>query len=301
MFFIKSDMFIPFWHSLNIKKDKNRVINPFYKIPDGDFGMNSNLLDLILFSEKRKDFLMLLKEGPKNIEEILEKLQESRTALLPQIKKLKEDNLVIHEGEVYRLSSIGKIIAGKMQPLLDTLEVFEKDPRFWADRKLAPIPTDLKKRISDLGTYCLIEPELSHTFDINPELIKHLSNSSCIHIFLSYFHPQFPAFFLSLAKNGTKVSLNLSEAVYLRFEEDFKKEGDGFLNMANTELFVLDNKGMEIPAAIASTDRIMILGLFNENGRFDSQYVISSDRKAIKWGEDLFRYYRDLGREIKAT
>jgi len=262
--------------------------------------MNSNLLDLILFSEKRKDFLMLLKEGPKNIEEILEKLQESRTALLPQIKKLKEDNLVIHEGEMYRLSAIGEIIAGKMQPLLDTLDVFEKDPRFWADRKMAPIPAKLKKRISDLGAYRLIEPDISHTFDINPELIKHLSNSSCIHMFLSYFHPQFPAFFLSLAGNGTKISLNLSESVYLRFEEDFIKEGDMFLNMDNTDLFILDNKGMEIPAAIISTDKIMILGLFTESGKFDSQYVISSDRKAIKWGEDLFRYYRDLSREIKA-
>jgi predicted transcriptional regulator len=263
--------------------------------------MNSNLLDLILFSEKRKDFLMLLKEGPKNIEEILEKLQESRTALLPQIKKLKEDNLVIHEGEMYRLSAIGEIIAGKMQPLLDTLDVFEKDPHFWADRKMAPIPTNLKKRISDLGAYRLIEPDISHTFDINPELIKHLSNSSCIHIFLSYFHPQFPAFFLSLAGNGTKISLNMSEAVYLRFEEDFKKEGDMFLNMDNTDLFILDINGMEIPAAIISTDKVMILGLFTESGKFDSQYVISSDRKAIKWGEDLFKYYRDMSREIKST
>ena len=262
--------------------------------------MNSNLLDLILFSDKRKDFLMLLKEGPKNIEEILEKLQESRTALLPQIKRLKEDNLVIHEGEMYRLSSIGEIVVGKMQPLLDTLEVFEKDPRFWADRKLAPIPANLKKRINELRTYRLIEPELSHTFDINPEFVKHLSNSSCIHLFLSYFHPQFPAFFLSLARNGTQISLNLSEAVYLRFEEDFKKEGEKFLNMDNTDLFILDKKGMDIPAAIISTDRIMILGLFTESGKFDSQYVISSDRKAIKWGEDLFRYYRDMSREIKA-
>lgn len=262
--------------------------------------MNSNLLDLILFSEKRKEFLMLLREGPKSIEEILEKLQESRTALLPQIKKLKEDNLVKHEGDMYRLSAIGEIIAGKMQPLLDTLEVFEKDPHFWADRRLAPIPANLKKRINELGNYRLVEPDLSHTFDVNPELIQHLSSSSCVHMFLSYFHPQFPAFFLGLARNGIKVTLNLSEAVYLRFEEDYKNEGENFLNMDNSDIFILDNKGMEIPAAIASTDRIMILGLFNESGRFDSQYVISSDRRAIKWGEDLFRYYRDMSREVKA-
>jgi len=293
-------MFIAFWYLLNIKKGKKLDNGRFLKIPDGDCKMNSNLLDLILFSEKRKDFLLLLKEGPKSIDEILERLQVSRTALLPQIKKLKEENLVIHESEIYRLSLIGEIIAGKMQPLLDTLAVFEKNPNFWADRKLAPVPTHLKTRINELGDYRLIEPDLSHTFDINPEFIKHLSNSKFVHIFLSYFHPQFPDFFLSLAIKGINISLILSEAVYLRFDEDFKKEVEKFLNMKNTALFILDKKGIEIPAAISSTDIIMILGLFNENGKFDSEYVISFDSKAIKWGEDMFEYYRDMSREIKA-
>jgi predicted transcriptional regulator len=72
--------------------------------------MNPGLLDLILFSEKRKNFLLLLKEGPKDIEEVLERLQVPRTALLPQIKKLKEEELVIYEDGMYRLSAIGKLL-----------------------------------------------------------------------------------------------------------------------------------------------------------------------------------------------
>jgi predicted transcriptional regulator len=261
--------------------------------------MNSNLLDLILFSEKRKDFLLLLKEGPKSIEEILEKLQVPRTALLPQIKKLKEEHLVIHENEMYRLSLIGEIIVGKMQPFLDTLAVFEKKEDFWADRKLSPIPPVLIKRISDLGDYRLIEPDISHTFDMDPDFVKNLSNSSCIHMFLSYFHPQFPDFFISLAIKGIEISLVLSEAVYLRFEGDFKKEVDNFLKMKNTSLFILEKKGMEIPAIITSTDKVMMLGLFSEHRKFDHQYVASFDMKAIKWGEELFKYYRDMSREVK--
>jgi predicted transcriptional regulator len=261
--------------------------------------MNSNLLDLILFSEKRKSFLLFLKEGPKSIEEILEKLQVSRTALLPQIKKLKEENIVIHEGDKYRLDLIGKIIVEKMQPLIETIEVFEKNPDFWADRKLAPIPSHMKQRINELGAYRLIEPDLSHTFDINPEFVTHLSKSSSIHMFLSYFHPQFPSFFLDLARKGINISLILSEAVYLRFEQDFKTEEQKFLNLHNTGLFIPDKKGIETPAAFSSTDKTMILGLFNENGKFDNQYVISSDKKAIEWGEDLFKYYKAASKEIK--
>jgi len=59
----------------------------------------------------------------------------------------------------------------------------------------------------------------------------------------------------------------LSEAVNLRFEEDFKKEEEKFLNMQNTSLFILDKKRIEIPAVISSTDRIMTLGLFNTDFR----------------------------------
>jgi predicted transcriptional regulator len=260
--------------------------------------MNPGLLDLILFSEKRKDFLLLLKEGPKDIEEVLEKLQVPRTALLPQIKKLKEEDLVIHEEGMYRLSTIGEIVVEKMQPLLDTLSVFEKNEEFWADRKLAPIPSHLMKRINELGDYHLIEPDLSHTFDLNPEFVKNLSNSTHIHMFYSYFHPQFPALFLNLAIKGIEISLILSEAVYLRLVEDFKEEGKEFLKAENSSLYILEKKGVEIPALIATSNRIMSLGLFNDSGRFDRQYVISVEPQAIKWGEELFEYYRDMSREV---
>ena len=261
--------------------------------------MNPNLLDLILFSEKRKAFLMLLREGPKNTQEILDRLKVPRTALLPQIKKLKEQNLVIHEEGVYRLSLIGEIIIEKMQPLLDTLEVFEKQEEFWTDRKLTPIPPHLIKRISELGNYRLIEHDLSHTFDLNPEFVKNVSNSNHILMFFSYFHPQFPSFFLDLARRGTEISLVLSESVYASLEEDFKKEEKELLKMENTGLFNLDEKEVEIPAVVVSSDKIMLMGLFNESGRFDRQYIISFEAGAIEWGKELFEYFRDMSREIK--
>lgn len=284
-----------------IKAYKNEACeqNPFSQVQDEDYKMNPSLLDLILLSERRKDFLLFLKEGPKNIEETLEKLQVPRTALLPQIKKLKDEDLVIQEEGLYRLSVIGEIIVGKLQPLLDTLSVFEKNEEFWADRKLAPIPPHLIKRISELGEYHLIEPDLSHTFDLNPEFVKHLSNSSCIHMFYSYFHPQFPALFINLARKGIEISLVFSEPVYLRLVEDFKEEGKEFLRMENASLYILEKKGVEIPSLIATANGIMTLGLFNESGRFDRQYVISFEPQAIKWGKELFDYYRDMSREIK--
>ncbi len=262
--------------------------------------MNPGLLDLILFSEKRKAFLLLLKEGPRNIDEILKELPDApRTSLLPQIKKLKEQNLVIQEEGSYHLTNVGEIIVEKMQPLLNTLNVFEKNEEFWTDRKLAPIPAHLLRRINEIGNYSLIEPDLSHAFDLNPEFVKHVSNSNNLYMFLSYFHPQLPSFFQELTGKGIELSLVLSESVHSRFAEDFKKEVEEFLKTGHARVFIYDKNGIESPALIAVSDKIMILGLFNESGRFDRQYIISFEPGAIKWGEELFRYYMEMAREIK--
>lgn len=262
--------------------------------------MNPGLLDLILFSEKRKAFLLLLKEGPRNIDEILKELPDvPRTSLLPQIKKLKEQHLVIQKEGTYHLTNVGEIIVEKMRPLLDTLDLFEMNEEFWTDRRLAPIPSHLLRRINEVGNYSLIEPDLSHAFDLNPEFVKHVSNSNRLYAFLSYFHPQLPSLFQDLARKGIELSIVLNESVHSRFEEDFKKEVDGFLETGRARVFISEKNDLDIPAVIAVSDKIMVLGLFNEIGRFDRQYIMSFEPGAIKWGEELFRYYMEMAREIK--
>lgn len=260
--------------------------------------MNPGLLDLILFSEKRKDFLLLLKDRPMDIEEVLPKLEVSRTALLPQIKKLKEYNLVIQKDRIYSLSQIGEIIVEKMEPLVDTLDVFEKNEDLWKDRNLTSIPLPFLNRINELGDYHLIEPDLTHAFDINQEFKDQILNSNEVRVFVAYFHPQFPSFFLELAKKGTDLSLIMNESVFERFIDDFKSECAECMAQKNTRLFVLDKKVSEIPAIIANSDRITVLGLFNTAGRFDRQYVSSQDVKALKWGKELFIYYKDMARDL---
>ena len=95
--------------------------------------MENTLLDLILLSEKRKNVLLLLLEGPKDIETIKKALNASATAVQPQVKKLKEQHLVVQEKNLYKLSEIGRIVAEKMKPLVDTLSVLEENTDYWAD------------------------------------------------------------------------------------------------------------------------------------------------------------------------
>ena len=82
------------------------------------------LIELIFLSDKRKQLLLFLKSGPKNMDEITEALQAASTSILPQIKKLKDMSLVVQVDKIYTLSPIGKVLVEKMQPLISTRNNF---------------------------------------------------------------------------------------------------------------------------------------------------------------------------------
>jgi predicted transcriptional regulator len=82
--------------------------------------MGRSLLETIFLSEKRKNLLLLLRDGPRKMEEILPALDVSRHALLPQIKILSDNGLIIKEKDVCRLSEIGEVIVEDMVPLVGT-------------------------------------------------------------------------------------------------------------------------------------------------------------------------------------
>jgi len=74
--------------------------------------MDKALIDLIFLSQKRKDLLLLLKNGGKPIEDIVKGLNVNPTGMLPQIKKLKDEHLVFQEEKEYRLMPLARDSAG---------------------------------------------------------------------------------------------------------------------------------------------------------------------------------------------
>jgi predicted transcriptional regulator len=107
----------------------------------------SSLIDLIFFSEKRKNLLVQLANGPMDINEIKEVLNVNSCALMPQIKKLKDMDLIVQKGSIYQLSDIGAVIVEKMLPLKSVLDVFDGNKDYWSKHDRSPIPEHLIKKL----------------------------------------------------------------------------------------------------------------------------------------------------------
>jgi predicted transcriptional regulator len=258
--------------------------------------MENFLLDLILLSEKRTNVLLLLLEGSMDMETIKKALNASETSIQPQVKKLKEQHLIVQERNLYELSGIGKIVAKKMKPLLDTFSVLEENADYWADRDMSEIPPILLRRINELGHCTLIEPCIDYMFEMIPEYIEIAENAIKLEAAIPFFHPLFPSFYRKIAEKGTSVSLVLTEPVLKRWVEDYKEQTERFIKMGNTRLFVCAD--FERIPAVTAADNFTALALFPKNAVFDRKYILGFEPGALAWGKELYDHYEQLSERI---
>lgn len=258
--------------------------------------MEKELSDLLFLSEKRKELLLLLNEGEREIDEIKKLLPFKSTALLPQLKKLKDEDLVLQEEKNYRLSAIGKILVEKMNPLLDLLDVIEADEEFWQERNLEAVPLALLSRLNEIKPYTLLEPDSNSIFDLPEAFTQNLANSKQILCMFTYFHPQFPSILLESGVADSEISLLITETLFERFINDFEKELKHYLALEKRKLFVCEDK-VQI-ALLTSTERFMLAGFFGKNNAFDQKNILSFEPSALCWAKDLILHFKKEAREI---
>ena len=64
----------------------------------------------------------------------------------------------------------------------------------------------------------------------------------------------------------------------------------------NVSLYV-SKEGMKI-TEVTVTDKLMLLGLFDKNGKFDQQFIMSFESSALRWGQEIFDYFKKLSRQV---
>jgi len=248
----------------------------------------SSLIDLIFFSEKRKNILIMLASGPKDIDEIKDTLNVKACAVMPQIKKLKDMDIIEQRGNIYELSDIGEVIVEKMFPLTSLLDVFDGNKDYWSKHDRTPIPGHLIKKMDMLGRCTLEEPDLDHLFEFPKDLLDSVYRSKTLKSFYSFFCPDCPSIQATCANNGAEVHLILDEKVYNRLKNDFEDEHNVLLEN-KVSLYIYS--GEVKLSSFMVTDDFMMLKLFGKDGEFDHRKIMSFNPSALEWCDELAQYY----------
>lgn len=257
--------------------------------------MQSELIDIVFRSQKRRDLLLLLGERPRTMEEIKILLDVSPIAILPQIKKLTDSNLVTQKNGNYELTDMGDQVFKKVQSLVNVLILLEQD-NYWLEHDLSGIPQYLLERIGDLKDCSLVKTDPSQIFEPNMELLNFFSSSRDLMIFSSIYRPEFLFLYSEPGSLESENTLIFTESVVEKILHNHEKKTKKFTTLQNTELFVC-NDGVKLAELIVS-DRGMMISLFDRNGRFYHDYISCSEPQAINWATELFEFYKSRAWQI---
>lgn len=256
--------------------------------------MRSSLITTLLSSEKRTDLLLLLKEKPRTIEEINIELDTNSVAILPQIKRLKENGLVVQENRVYDLSLLGRIIVRKMESLVKAFRLLEDNYDYWSGVRPGRIPAGLFKRMEEFVTYMPGRYHGDDTSSVYKEMTEAFHTSKKFLLIISSPNFSYPGICAENAKKGLKVSVLLTQPVFETFMGDFRKELDTLLLLENSEVYVLENN--IVPPTVAVTDTMVLTCFSSGNSQCESNSMVIFGEEAVKWGMDLFEHFKALSK-----
>ncbi|WP_292373752.1 helix-turn-helix transcriptional regulator [Methanosarcina sp. UBA411] len=259
--------------------------------------MQHELIDVVFRSQKRRDLLLLLGEEPRTMEEIKTLLDVSPTAILPQIKRLTDSDLVIQKNGSYELTDMGDQVFKRVKSLVNVLILLERD-NYWIEHDLSGIPPYLLNKIGDLKDCKLVEPDPSQIFEPSTELLEFFSSSRYLMVFSSFYRPEFLPLYTRLARLESDVTLIFTESVLEKIMQNYEKKIRKFTTLQNTELFVC-NDGVKL-AELMVSDRGMMISLFDSNGRFYYDYMSCSEPEAINWAKGLFEFYKSTAWQIES-
>lgn len=256
----------------------------------------NELLNVISASDKRRNLLILLSSGPKEWDDIKKTLKVTSTGMLPQVKILEEENLIERDGRKFFLTPMGKVLTAQMQPLIRTMEVFDKNRKFWQDHNIGVLPHELLLNIGELGDYRIVELPDEDLFNINPFLTS-LIQARTLRGITHTVHPKFPEFFTALAKKGVQSSLIFTPNVFKIVSENYTALLNEYLACPNASLYVSKEN---LKFSFAVSDTYFSISFFYNSGIFDSKHdVTSRDASALRWGDQIFSYYKKHAEKIE--
>jgi predicted transcriptional regulator len=242
-------------------------------------------------SKVRTKILLCLKEGAKGTGDLEKEMGIRNTTILHAIKEMIDSDLVTRADKGYRLTNLGKIQACMLDEMIDFVLALEGHRDFWQTHDISGIPIDLLKRIGMLAHSDIIASDHFDPLKTQNYFLKEIINSKQIYGVSPIMMPDFPLLIATLVKKGSGVNLILTTDILKIIYKDHR---DLVRELLSHENFVLYHIDESVTTAFTVTDSLLNLGLFRIDGGYDlASDLICMGEDAIKWGMELFDFYRE--------
>ncbi|MBI5459202.1 MAG: winged helix-turn-helix domain-containing protein [Methanobacterium sp.] len=252
-------------------------------------------------SSVRVTILLCLSEGLQTMSELKKETGISSSTISHNLSDLEKRKITTKDGEKYHLSPLGRIITLNLIENIKNNSVVSKFKKLWMDHDLSSIPPTMIKRIGDLHNSVLIEAESGEIFKPHETYQKIISGSKYIKGVSPIFRFNYIDLYKKLVvEHEIEVELILTQNIVNQTMGGIDGQNleylQDFMSRDKVKLWVIP----DVKIAFTVTNRYLSLGLFHENGNYDStKDLVSDDHGAVVWGNQLFEYYRDQAQKLE--
>jgi predicted transcriptional regulator len=220
-------------------------------------------------------------------------------ALLPKIRILESNRLIESVEHEYMLTPLGRIIASKVSDSIKTVGTLLKHKNFFYTHYLEGIPDELLECIGLLYDSSLISDTNVEIFNVYNNYLKIVKDSREIYGISAIMSSGHAEALASKILEGIPVELIITADVLSEMgQQTYAEQINTLLQNKNFKVFVIKEK---TKLGFTVTDKCLSLGLYKDDGiTYDTTMdLFSFDEMAIKWGKQLFDYYRSKAEAFK--
>lgn len=255
------------------------------------------MLEFLVLSEKRKKLLLLLRGGSKILQEIRDSLKVSSSGIIPEIRKMEDSHVIYQAGRTYSLTEVGNILAEYIYHFEETAQIFSSNPKYWNEHKISGIPYDFRLRLYELGNYKIFKSTQTDIFRSHEECMKNLSRAKRIRGIIPVLDPEFLECVLNLAEMGVDVTIIIPREFLGKIMERNKAYLKRVAGNKEPCILVCDEI-YEFDLTV--TDFYLTMRFFLKDDTYDFyQNIISHEKSALRWGEELFGYYEGRSKKVE--
>lgn len=254
-----------------MNENKNYLKNYDFVSEDVKFAANSII---------RLRILAALFEKPQNMKNLADLTRLSYSSISSTIHGLELKDFVYRESNKYYLSNSLRVIMKHILELKDVVNLLSRFFNIIEGHVVHMIP---KKSVGELHMLCnsdMLESGGIDAYKIYNFIEDALVDANEVRCILPFYHLDFNKQLNYLVNKGKHVEMMVSHEIFEIYEEKSESKYLSSFKLKNNFLLIV-------------TDKMMIFGLFKENGHFDQNRLVTSrNGDAIEWANNLFKNFK---------
>lgn len=254
-----------------MNENKNYLENYDFVSEDVKFAANSII---------RLGILEVLFEKPQTMKDLADLTKLSYSSISSTIHGLELNEFVYRESNKYYLSNSLRVIMNHVLELKEVVNLLNRFFNIIEGHVVRMIPNESIVELWMISKSNLLESGGIDAYKIYNFIEGALIDVNKVRCILPFYHLDFNRQLNCLIKNGKYVEIIASHEVFEIYEERSQSKYLSSFKGKNNFLLIV-------------TDKMMIFGLFKENGHFDQNRLLTSrNKESIKWANNLFKNFK---------